>query len=143
MVKVNCAANPGTLIESELFGREKARTRAPSPGRQAVRPGQPGPRFPSRDLRPALETQTSCCASSRRGSSSASALPIHPRGRPHHCATNKDSPWRSGGALPQDLFFRLNVFPITLPALRERPEDSPLLAMAIVDELGASMGRQF
>ena len=35
------------------------------------------------------------------------------------------------------------MFPIRLPALRERPEDIPLLTMAIVDELSASMGRQF
>jgi len=146
MVKVNCAAIPGTLIESELFGREKgaytgALTR--QPGRFDLANGSTIFLDEIGDL--PLETQTKLLRviETREFERLGSPNPIRVDVR-IIAATNKDLTLAvREGRFREDLFFRLNVFPITLPALRERPEDIPLLAMAIVDELGASMGRQF
>jgi transcriptional regulator with GAF, ATPase, and Fis domain len=146
MVKVNCAAIPGTLIESELFGREKgaytgALTR--QAGRFDLANGSTIFLDEIGDL--PLETQTKLLRviETREFERLGSPSPIHVDVR-IIAATNKDLTLAvREGRFREDLFFRLNVFPITLPALRERPEDIPLLAMAIVDELGASMGRQF
>jgi len=146
MVKVNCAAIPGTLIESELFGREKgaytgALTR--QPGRFDLANGSTIFLDEIGDL--PLETQTKLLRviETREFERLGSPTPVHVDAR-IIAATNKDlNQAVREGRFREDLFFRLNVFPIRLPALRERPEDIPLLAMAIVDELGASMGRQF
>ena len=146
MVKVNCAAIPGTLIESELFGREKgaytgALTR--QAGRFDLANGSTIFLDEIGDL--PLETQTKLLRviETREFERLGSPNPIHVDVR-IIAATNKDLTLAvREGRFREDLFFRLNVFPIALPALRERPEDIPLLAMAIVDELGASMGRQF
>ena len=146
MVKVNCAAIPATLIESELFGREKgaytgALTR--QTGRFDLANGSTIFLDEIGDL--PLETQTKLLRviETREFERLGSPHPIHVDVR-IIAATNRDlNQAIREGRFREDLFFRLNVFPIALPALRERPEDIPLLAMAIVDELGASMGRQF
>ena len=58
-------------------------------------------------------------------------------------ATNRDIEQTvSDGQFRADLYFRLAVFPVVVPPLRERPEDLPLLARAIVDEVGRKMGKQ-
>jgi transcriptional regulator with GAF, ATPase, and Fis domain len=146
MVKVNCAAIPGTLIESELFGREKgaytgALTR--QSGRFDLANGSTIFLDEIGDL--PLETQTKLLRviETREFERLGSPNPVHVDAR-IIAATNKDLDQAvRDGRFREDLLFRLNVFPIRLPALRERPEDIPLLAMAIVDELSASMGRQF
>ena len=146
MVKVNCAAIPATLIESELFGRERgaytgALTR--QTGRFELANGLTIFLDEIGDL--PIETQTKLLRviETREFERLGSPRPIHADVR-IIAATNRDlNQAIREGRFREDLFFRLNVFPITLPALRERPEDIPLLAMAIVDELGASMGRQF
>jgi transcriptional regulator with GAF, ATPase, and Fis domain len=146
MVKVNCAAIPGTLIESELFGREKgAYTGALTKqmGRFELANGSTIFLDEIGDL--PIETQTKLLRviENREFERLGSPYPVHVDVR-IIAATNKnlDQAVRDG-RFREDLFFRLNVFPIRLPPLRERPEDIPLLAMAIVDELGESMGRQF
>ena len=146
MVKVNCAAIPGTLIESEFFGREKgaytgALTR--QTGRFDLANGSTLFLDEIGDL--PLETQTKLLRviETREFERLGSPNTIHVDAR-IIAATNKDLTLAvREGRFREDLFFRLNVFPIRLPALRERPEDIPLLTMAIVDELSASMGRQF
>jgi transcriptional regulator with GAF, ATPase, and Fis domain len=146
MVKVNCAAIPGTLIESELFGREKgaytgALTR--QPGRFDLANGSTIFLDEIGDLPVETQTKLLRVIETREFERLGSPNPIHVDVR-ILAATNKDLTQAvRDGRFREDLFFRLNVFPIPLPALRERPEDIPLLAMAIVDELGASMGRQF
>jgi transcriptional regulator with GAF, ATPase, and Fis domain len=146
MVKVNCAAIPGTLIESELFGREKgAYTGALTKqmGRFELANGSTIFLDEIGDL--PIETQTKLLRviENREFERLGSPNPVHVDVR-IIAATNRDLDRAvRDGHFRADLFFRLNVFPIRLPALRERPEDIPLLAMAIVDELGASMGRQF
>ena len=146
MVTVNCAAIPSTLIESELFGREKgAYTGALTSqiGRFELANGSTIFLDEIGDL--PIETQTKLLRVienrefERVGSPRSVRVDVR-----IIAATNRDleEAVRSG-RFREDLLFRLNVFPIALPALRERPEDIPLLAMAIVDELGASMGRQF
>ena len=146
MVKVNCAAIPGTLIESELFGRERgaytgALTR--QTGRFDLANGSTIFLDEIGDLPLEAQTKLLRVIETREFERLGSPNPVHVDAR-IIAATNKnlDQAVRDG-RFREDLFFRLNVFPIRLPALRERPEDIPLLAMAIVDELSASMGRQF
>ena len=58
-------------------------------------------------------------------------------------ATNRDVEQAvADGQFRADLYFRLAVFPVVVPPLRERPEDLPLLARAIIDEVGRKMGKR-
>ena len=146
MVKVNCAAIPSTLIESELFGREKgAYTGALTSqiGRFELANGSTIFLDEIGDLPVETQIKLLRVIENREFERLGSPRPVHADVR-IIAATNKDlNQAVRDGRFREDLFFRLNVFPIPLPALRERLEDIPLLAMAIVDELGASMGRQF
>jgi transcriptional regulator with GAF, ATPase, and Fis domain len=146
MVTVNCAAIPGTLIESELFGRERgaytgALTR--QIGRFELANGSTIFLDEIGDL--AIETQTKLLRviENREFERLGSPRPVRVDVR-IIAATNKDLERAvRDGRFREDLLCRLNVFPISLPPLRERPEDIPLLVKALADELGASMGKQF
>lgn len=60
------------------------------------------------------------------------------------CATHKDlDAMVSEGRFRQDLYYRINVFPVRVPALRERPEDIPLLANAFLKAMGQGSGMHF
>lgn len=137
MVSVNCAAMPGPLIESELFGREKgAFTGALS--RQVGRfeladnstlfldeVGELPFEVQSKLLR-ALETRHIERLGNPR------PVPVNAR---IIAATNQDLEKAvTEGRFRRDLYYRLNVFPLTIPPLRERPEDIPALVWAFVDE---------
>jgi formate hydrogenlyase transcriptional activator len=138
MVRVNCSAIPSTLMESELFGREKgAFTGAVS--RQAGRfeladrstifldeIGDLSPDVQVKLLRVLEERQIE-----RLGSSASIRVDTR-----IIAATHRDLEQRvADGTFREDLFYRLNVFPIRVPALRERVEDIPLLVWRFVDEL--------
>ena len=145
MVRVNCAAIPATLIESELFGREKgAFTGALS--RQAGR-------FELADHSTIfldeigdlpLEVQVKLLRVLEEQQ-------IERLGSPHPitvdtriiAATHQDLERRiAEGAFREDLYYRLNVFPIRVPPLRERLEDIPLLVWRFVEEFSTAFGKR-
>lgn len=144
MIRVNCAALPGSLIESELFGREKgAFTGAAS--RQAGRfeaadkstifldeIGDLPMELQAKLLR-VLEDGTF----ERLGSSKTISVDVRVIAATNHNLAElvKKDVFR------RDLFYRLNVFPIVVPPLRDRREDIPLLVWAFVEEFSQSMGK--
>ncbi len=143
MVIVNCASLPASLIESELFGAK----RAPTPGRP--RPGRPlrGRRWldavPGRNwgipCRIAGQNSCGCSRMAVRAFGSPETMTVDVR---IIAATNRDleQAVREGKFRP-DLFHRLNVFPIHVPPLRERPEDIPALVWSFVEVSAAAWAR--
>jgi PAS domain S-box-containing protein len=142
MVTVNCAALPVSLIESELFGREAgAYTGALSRqiGRFELADGST--LFLDEVGELPLETQAKLLRVLQTGEFERlgcnETRQIHVR---VVAATNRDLEQRvRDGAFREDLFYRLNVFPIRIPPLRERLDDIPLLVQSFVQEFGQSM----
>jgi len=145
LVKVNCAALAPTLIEAERFGREKgAYTGALSRqiGRFELAHGST--LFLDEVSELPLELQAKLLRVLQDGT-------FERLGSPHTlradvriiAATNRDlDQAMADGRFRADLYFRLAVVPVTVPPLRERPEDIVLLVRAIVDEVGRKMGRR-
>jgi formate hydrogenlyase transcriptional activator len=146
MVRVNCSAIPSGLIESELFGREKgAFTGAMSKqiGRFELAHGST--LFLDEIGELPLDVQVKLLrvlqehTIERLGSSRP--IPVDVR---IIAATNRDLEQAVlGGQFRSDLFYRLNVFPIVVPPLRDRREDIPALVAALVEEIGAARGKRF
>ncbi len=144
MIKVDCASLPAALIEAELFGHEKgAYTGAVS--------GQIG-RFEAADGSTIfldeigelpLELQSKLLRVLQEGQFTrlGSPKPVDVDVRVI-AATNRNLAQAvSEGSFREDLYYRLNVFPISVPSLRERREDIPLLTWAMVDEFSRSFGK--
>ena len=144
LVRVNCAALPGPLIESELFGREKgAYTGAMSreSGRFEVADG--GTLFLDEVGELPIELQSKLLRVLENGTferlGSSRTVKVNVR---LIAASNRDL----GQAVRenrfrQDLFFRLQVFPIHIPPLRDRREDIPPLVWAFIKEFGRQLGK--
>ncbi len=145
MVRVNCAAIPATLIESELFGREKgAYTGALSrqAGRFELAHGSSLFLDEIGDLPPEVQVKLLRVLQEKQIERLGSPKPI-PVDVRIITATNQNLEAAvAEGRFREDLYYRLNVFPILIPPLRERREDIPLLVAALVDELGATMGKR-
>jgi formate hydrogenlyase transcriptional activator len=145
LVTVNCASLPPTLIESELFGREKgaytgAMTRMA--GRFEVADGSTI--FLDEIAELPLDLQSKLLRVIEEGTFErlGSTLTIHVNVR-IIAATNRDLYQEvEQGTLRRDLFYRLNVFPITVPPLRERMEDIPPLVWAFIRLFEKKMGKQ-
>ena len=143
-VPVNCAALPGDLVESELFGHEKGAFT----GAIAQRKG----RFELADggtlfLDEVGELTASAQAKLLRvlqdqefeRVGGAQTLKVNVR---LVAATNREpDKMVKEGTFRADLYYRLNVFPIRLPSLRERPTDIPLLARFFLDKFAPKMGK--
>jgi formate hydrogenlyase transcriptional activator len=145
MVTVNCASIPATLIESELFGREKgaytdALTRMA--GRFELADGST--LFLDEIGELPLEVQSKLLRVLEEGQferlGSTNTLMADVR---IIAATNRDLDLAvKEGRFRQDLYYRLNVFPVVIPPLRERPEDIPLLVWTFVNEFEKKIGKR-
>jgi DNA-binding NtrC family response regulator len=144
-VPINCAAVPASLLESELFGHVKgAFTGAVSSRRGLFREAHGGTLFLDEigDMAPELQAKLLRAIEDRsvRPVGSDQATPLDVR---IIAATNQDLPARiRAGQFRDDLYYRLAVIPIQLPALRERKEDIPLLAEHFLGRAIAASGKQ-
>ena len=145
MITVNCGTLPASLIESELFGREKGAFTGALTGRTGRfeiadgstlfldEIGELSPDVQVKLLRVLEEGRFE-----RLGSNKTIKVDVR-----IIAATNRDLEKAvHEGSFRQDLFYRLNVFPITVPPLRDRIEDIELLVWAFVVEYGEQMGKR-
>lgn len=145
MIKVNCAALPGALVESELFGREKgAFTGALSKQRGRFDLANGSTLFLDEIAEMSLETQAKLLRVLQDGEferlGSPQTIKVDVR---LIVATNRNLEEEvERGRFRRDLFYRLNVFPIVVPPLRERVEDIPQLVWEFVGEFGERMGKK-
>jgi formate hydrogenlyase transcriptional activator len=145
MVRVNCAALPATLIESELFGREKgAYTGALAREIGRFELADKSTIFLDEIGELPLELQSKMLRVLQEGEFERLGSPKTIRVDLRIiAATNRNLPALvKEGKFRQDLFYRLNVFPIMMPALRDRPEDIPALVWHILNDLGKRMGQR-
>jgi formate hydrogenlyase transcriptional activator len=145
LVRVNCAAMPETLLESELFGREKGAFTGAF-DRQAGRfeLADHSTIFLDEigDLPTNAQVKLLRVLEERQFERLGSTRPIRVDTR-ILAATHRDLEQAvTQGEFREDLFYRLNVFPIRMPALRERLEDIPLLVWRYVNEFSAAFGRR-
>jgi transcriptional regulator with GAF, ATPase, and Fis domain len=144
MVRVNCAAIPATLIESELFGREKGAftgALARQVGRFELADRSTIFLDEIGDLPLEVQVKLLRVLEERQIERLGSPKSIHIDTR-IIAATHRDLETRiKEGSFRGDLFYRLNVFPIYVPPLRERPEDIPLLVWRFVEEFSKTFGK--
>jgi transcriptional regulator with PAS, ATPase and Fis domain len=144
IVAVNCGSIPETLLESELFGHEKgAFTGAQYRRKGKIELANGGTLFLDEigdiaakmqiDLLRVLETKRFTRLGGDQEVTSDFRLV---------CATNKDlEKLVQESAFREDLYYRINVFTIQLPPLRERPEDIPVLARHFVEKYARAMAK--
>ncbi len=141
---INCAALPEQLLESELFGHEKGAFTgafATKPGRIEQAAGgtlfldeiaEMSPLVQAKFLRVLQEREFQRVGGTRTHAANVRVV----------AATNRNlGAAIARGDFREDLYYRLNVFEIRVPSLRERPEDILPLAESFLEELGAAMGR--
>jgi formate hydrogenlyase transcriptional activator len=144
-VKLNCAAIPLDLLESELFGHEKgAFTGAIAQKLGRFELADKGTLFLDEvgDIPPSLQPKLLRILQEqefeRLGSSQTHQVDVR-----LVAATHRDlAGMVRNGEFRSDLYFRLNVFPVQLPPLRERREDIPALVAHFVEFLGRRVGRR-
>ena len=145
MVTVNCAALPAALVESELFGREKgAFTGALSKQAGRYENADGSTLFLDEIAEMPLETQAKLLRVLQDGKFERLGSPRTIKADVRIiAATNRNLAAEVElGRFRRDLFYRLNVFPIHVPPLRERLDDIPNLVWKFVDEFGQKMGKK-
>jgi formate hydrogenlyase transcriptional activator len=144
-VRVNCAAIPLDLLESELFGHEKgAFTGAIAQRIGRFEAADKGTLFLDEvgDIPPALQPKLLRVLQEqefeRLGSTRTHQVDVRLVAATHRDLTDMVR----RGEFRSDLYFRLNVFPILVPPLRERHEDIPELVMHFVEKIGRRVGKK-
>jgi len=137
LLKINCAALPATLLENELFGHEKgAYTDASGRQKGLFELADHGTLFLDEiaEMEPGLQAKLLRVLEDMTVTRIGGQQPINVDVR-IVTATNRNLRDRiAAGLFREDLFYRLNVFPIRVPPLREHPEDIPLLAKLFLKE---------
>ena len=139
-VEVNCAAIPDTLIESELFGHEKgAFTDAVTSRRGRFEAANGGTLFLDEigDMSLSAQAKVLRAIQEQKIERLGGEKTIETDVRIVSATNQHLEKACAEGRFRQDLFFRLNVIPIHIPPLRERPEDIPLLLCHFLKNLGA------
>lgn len=144
LIKINCAAIPESLIESELFGHEKgAFTGAVKQKKGKFELAHKGTIFLDEigelplALQPKLLHVLQDGEFSRLGGADVISVDVRVV-----AATNRDlNKMVKDGQFRSDLFYRLNVFPILIPPLRERRSDIPLLANYFIEKFNRLIGK--
>jgi transcriptional regulator with GAF, ATPase, and Fis domain len=144
LVKMNCAALPSNLIESELFGHEKGAftgAHARRLGRFEIANGTT--LFLDEIGELPLELQPKLLQVIQNGEferlGSSRTIKVDAR---IIAATNRDLEEEvRKGLFRDDLWYRLNIFPITVPPLRDRPDDIPLLVNYYVEKISKRLGK--
>ncbi|TKB25890.1 PAS domain-containing protein [Desulfopila sp. IMCC35006] len=144
LIKVNCATLPANLIESELFGHEKGAftgSQTRHLGRFEVADG--GTLFLDEIGELPLELQAKLLRVIQDGEferlGSSHTIKVDTR---LLAATNRNLEEEvRNGRFREDLWYRLNVFPITIPPLRDRPDDIPLLVDFYVKKIAKRIGK--
>jgi PAS domain S-box-containing protein len=145
LIKVNCAAFTPSLLESELFGHEKgAFTGATDRRKGRFEMADKGTLFLDEIGELSLEAQGKLLRVlqeqefERVGGNKTIAIDIRVI-----AATNRDLlEMVEQGQFRMDLYYRLNVFPIVIPPLRDRPEDIPILCQVIINKLNDKLGKK-
>ena len=145
LVRMNCAAIPSGLLESELFGHEKgAFTGALMQKKGRLELADRGSLFLdeigdiSMELQPKLLRAVQEQEFERLGSAKTIQVSVRMIAATHR---NLETMIQEG-TFREDLFYRLNVFPIEIPPLRERREDIPLLVNYFVAKLARCIGKE-
>ena len=145
LITVNCAALPGNLIESELFGREKGAFTGADVrrmGRFEIAHGSTLCLDEIGELPMELQGKLLRVIQhnefERLGSSQTIKVDVR-----LVATTNRDLEKEvREGRFRQDLYYRLNVFPITVPPLRQRKDDIPLMVQAFMERYSRKLGKQ-
>jgi transcriptional regulator with GAF, ATPase, and Fis domain len=146
LIKLNCAALPASLIESELFGHEKgAFTGAQDRRIGKFELAQGSTIFLDEIGELPLELQSKLLRVLQEREFERLGGNKVLKSRRARCSRHQPPPGRGSGrrALRADLYYRLSVFPIHMPALRERPEDIPLLAQHFARKFSRTMGKPY
>jgi DNA-binding NtrC family response regulator len=144
-VPVNCGAIPNELMESELFGHKKGSfTGAIADKQGLIQSAEGGTLFLDEIADMSLKTQAKVLRALQEqvvepvGGTAGMRVDVRVL-----AATNKDLTTEiRASRFREDLYFRLNVIPIFVPPLRERPGDIPLLAQHFMSELAVEYGRR-
>ncbi|MFQ5965466.1 MAG: sigma-54-dependent transcriptional regulator [Candidatus Scalinduaceae bacterium] len=144
LITINCAALPENLLESELFGYERgAFTGAEKSKMGRFELAHGGTLFLDEisEMNPIVQAKVLRVVEERELERLGGSETIRVNVR-IICASNKDlEEYVKKGQFREDLYYRINVFPINLPPLRERPEDTLLLARDFVERYSMKMGK--